>query len=180
MLEYIYIQQNNDWDYEKKYKFGYTSNPLQRIKNSHEQHSHKSKYIALYVIDKTDKYSLQYKEYDKIIYQSHLKLLKSKYNNDFPNLQNINKYIVNNGGSREFIFQDGLDIFKKILFEEFPILGLNVKNIDIESINIEISLFYKNIRQIYNDDITDIEDTTDIVEIVDTYEYKLSRTSIIY
>ena len=49
MLEYIYIQQNNDWDYEKKYKFGYTSNPLQRIKNSHEQHSHKSKYIALYL-----------------------------------------------------------------------------------------------------------------------------------
>jgi len=45
MLEYIYIQQNNDWDYEKKYKFGYTSNPLQRIKNSHEQHSHKSNHI---------------------------------------------------------------------------------------------------------------------------------------
>jgi len=171
MLEYIYIQQNNDWDYEKKYKFGYTSNPLQRIKNSHEQHSHKSKYIALYVINKTDKYSLHYTEYDKIIYQSHLKLLKSKYNNDFPNLQNINKYIVNNGGSREFIFQDGLDIFNKILLEEFPILGLNVKNIDIENINIEISLFYKNIRQIHNDDITDIEDTTDIAEIVDTYEY---------
>ena len=171
MLEYIYIQQNNDWDYEKKYKFGYTSNPLQRIKNSHEQHSHKSKYIALYVINKTDKYSLHYTEYDKIIYQSHLKLLKSKYNNDFPNLQNINKYIVNNGGSREFIFQDGLDIFNKILLEEFPILGLNVKNIDIEKINTEISLFYKNIRQIHNDDITDIEDTTDIAEIVDTYEY---------
>jgi len=155
MLEYIYIQQNNDWDYEKKYKFGYTSNPLQRIKNSHEQHSHKSKYIALYVINKTDKYSLQYKEYDKIIYQSHLKLLKSKYNNDFPNLINIKKYIVNNGGSQEFIFQDGLDIFEKILFEEFPILGLNVKKIDIESINIEISQFYKNIRQIHNEDATD-------------------------
>jgi len=23
MSEYIYIQQNNDWDYEEKYKFGY-------------------------------------------------------------------------------------------------------------------------------------------------------------
>lgn len=176
MLEYIYIQQNNDWDYEKKYKFGYTSNPLQRIKNSHEQHSHKSKYIALYLIGKTYKYSLQYREYDKIIYQSKLKLLKSTYNNDFPNLINIKKYIVNNGGSLEFIFQDGLDIFEKILFEEFPILGLNVKKIDIESINIEISQFYKNIRQIHNEDATD---TMDIIEVADTFEYNRDVANII-
>ena len=153
MSEYIYIQQNNDWDYEEKYKFGYTQNPLQRIKNSHEQHSHISIYKMLFKIEKTDKYNLGYKEYDKIIYKPHQEYLKNKYKCNFDNLLNIKKYIVKNGGSQEFIYKDGLEIFKNILFQDFNILGLNVDIIDVSSINNEIIQFYKNITQAISEDV---------------------------
>ena len=68
-MNYLYIQTNIDWNYENKFKYGYTENPKNRIKS--EQHSHKSSYIALYECIKTDKYFYEYKEYDKIISRLH-------------------------------------------------------------------------------------------------------------
>ena len=67
MEEYIYISTNNDWNYEKKFKYGYTKNPLQRITNNHEAHSYLSTYIYVYKINITDNYKLTYTEFDKII-----------------------------------------------------------------------------------------------------------------
>ena len=40
----IYIQENKDWNYDNKFKYGFTSNPANRIIS--EQHSYKSSYIA--------------------------------------------------------------------------------------------------------------------------------------
>lgn len=159
-MVYIYIQSNNDWLYEKKYKFGFTQNPLQRIKDSHEQHSYLTNYVKLYKIHETDKYILkQYQEYDQIISiisrnNIIINALKKYYNYSFINLSNIHKYLVNNGGSTEFIYENGLDIFNNVILEEFKILGLNAEIIDIDNINLDIKKYYENIlKQYKNDDI---------------------------
>ena len=62
---YLYIISNNDWIYEKKFKYGFTTDPHNRILS--EQHSYKSSYIKLYKIEELDHYNLIYQEYDKII-----------------------------------------------------------------------------------------------------------------
>lgn len=105
-MNYLYIQTNIDWNYENKFKYGYTENPKNRIKS--EQHSHKSSYIALYECIKTDKYFYEYKEFDKIISS-----LRCKSDNDIKRylLENgiidlsisnkfieIKKYLINDGG----------------------------------------------------------------------------------
>jgi superfamily II DNA or RNA helicase len=143
-MSYIYIINNNDWNYESKYKYGYTENPITRIINSHEQHSYQSYYIKLYKIEKTDKYKINYKEYDKIISfigrdQNIIKNIEEYYDIKLAYLRSINKFLVNNNGSTEFIYKSGVDILHNLLLNEYPLLGLNVSIVKIEDINIQIT-----------------------------------------
>ena len=144
MNEYIYILENKDWRYENKFKFGYTKNPLQRIKDSHEQHSYLSKYYALYSIERTTEYAMRFTEYDKIIYQSspnRIEKYKKKYKYPFVNLTSISSHLVKNGGSTEFIYKDGLEALEQVVLEEFAILGLKATKIDVCDVNLEIKNF---------------------------------------
>ena len=44
---YLYIKANPDWDHERKYKYGYTKQPVRRLYDSQEEHSEFSNFIAL-------------------------------------------------------------------------------------------------------------------------------------
>lgn len=143
-MSYFYIIDNKDWNYESKKKYGFTKNPIMRILNSHEQHSYQSHYIKLYYIEETKNYKINYKEYDKIISiisrnNEIITNIEDYYDIKFTYLRNINKYLVNNDGSTEFIYETGLDILHNLIINEFPLLGLNVSIVNIEDINIEIT-----------------------------------------
>ena len=43
---YFYIQENPDWEHEKKVKYGITSSYKKRINT--DQHSYRTKYISIY------------------------------------------------------------------------------------------------------------------------------------
>jgi len=147
MKEYIYILANKDWQYENKFKFGYTKNPIQRIKDSHEQHSYLSTYIALYEIDRATEYSMVFNEYDKIVYQlssNRIAKMKKKYKYPFDNLETITSHLVANNGSNEFIYKEGLEVFERIMLDDFDILGLKAKKIVVDDVNLEIKEYYDN------------------------------------
>lgn len=161
MKEYIYILANKDWQYENKFKFGYTKNPIQRIKNSHEQHSYLSIYVALYEIERTAEYSMPFNEYDKILYQlssKRIEKLKRKYKHDFDNLASITKHLVSNNGSNEFIYKDGLEVLESIVLEDFKMLGLYTTKIDVCDVNVEIKNYYDSNKSPVHQDSDDDSD----------------------
>lgn len=183
MKEYIYILSNKDWQYENKYKFGYTKNPIQRLKNSHEQHSYLSMYFSLYSITKTEQYTLKYTEYDKIIYTDFkFEKYKKRYKYPFNNLLSILKHLVKDGGSLEFIYKEGLEVFEKIILEDFNILGLIATKIDVHDINLEIKEYYDSITEdtIDDDDNSSSSDSDDSEQEEECYEnmFKLNEYNI--
>lgn len=134
---FLYLQENKDWLYENKYKYGITKYPYDRINT--DQHSHKTIYKFLYKITKTDRYILDYTEYDKIISivsrnKDNIFELIQYYDNKFENLQNIHKYLVNDNGGTEFIYYNGLEILENIILTEFNLLGLNAYKIELSEI----------------------------------------------
>jgi hypothetical protein len=143
----LYIQTNNDWDHENKFKYGITQDPYDRLNT--DQHSYKTLYKSIYEYTITDQYKLNFKQVDKIIsivgrQNDYIKKLKNYYKNDFIYLSQINKYLVNNDGGTEFIYKDGLEILEQILLIEFNILGIDIKKINIDELqkindNISIS-----------------------------------------
>lgn len=147
---FLYIQTNNDWNYENKFKYGITQNPLERINT--DQHSYKVLYKNIYEYTITDKYILNFKQIDKIISiigrnNDYIKKLKNKYKYEFIYLHQINKYLVNNDGGTEFIYKDGLEILEQILLIEFNILGIEIKKInvdDLQKINDNINYYNDN------------------------------------
>ena len=155
---FLYIQTNNDWDHEYKFKYGITQDPYDRLNT--DQHSYKTLYKSIYEYTITDQYKLNFKQVDKIIsiigrQNDYIKKLKNYYKNDFIYLCQINKYLVNNCGGTEFIYQDGLEILEQILLFEFNILGIQIKKINIDElqkINDNMSIIYNEI----NDFIFDI------------------------
>jgi len=62
---YFYIQNNKDWNYENKVKYGIAEDYNKRLKT--DQHSYKSEFISLYEYNINDNYKLKYKEVDNII-----------------------------------------------------------------------------------------------------------------
>jgi len=165
MREYIYILENKDWQFENKFKFGYTKNPLQRIKDSHEQHSYLSTYYALYSIERTTEYALRFTEYDKVIYQlspSQIEKYEKKYKYPFVNLTSISRHLVKNGGSSEFIYKEGLEALEQVVLEEFAILGLKATKVDVCDVNLEIKNYYDTYNKTLSEDDTtsDTSDTT--------------------
>jgi superfamily II DNA or RNA helicase len=139
MVVYIYIQTNKDWNYENKYKFGFTVNPKLRLNT--DQHSHKTTYYSLYECCITDNYFIGYKEIDNIIAnigRNHeiINGLEKKFKITLDFLKEIDKYLVNNDGGNEFIYKDGLELLDKLLLIEYPKLGIDVKKLDVIDLNI--------------------------------------------
>ena len=120
--EYLYIISNPDW--VGKYKYGYTTNPHNRICS--EQHSFKSQYIMLWKISKTESYNL-WKESDKII-------SIGCRNGWLPQLK---PYLIEDGGGTEFISSDGLETLYNIFdnLSTYNIISHRESLNNIEKIN---------------------------------------------
>jgi len=147
-MAYFYIIDNKDWNYESKYKYGYTKNPINRICNSSEQHSYQSQYKQLYKIEQTEDYIINYTEYDKIISiigrdDNIIDNIENYYNITLTYLRNIKTHLVNNSGSTEFIYTSGIEVLHNLLMIEFPLLGLNTSIVDVT----EIQKINKEVKQ---------------------------------
>jgi predicted helicase len=153
-MHFLYITENFDWVHKNKY--GYTLD-LCRINDSHEQHSYLSNYKKIYQIEKTNSYKL-YNETDKIFSiivrdESKIKYLEKIYNYSFPLLYQFNEYLVNDKGSTEFMYKNGINLFEKIITNYFPIFGLNINKIynedEINEINNTNKKKINNMKQLF-------------------------------
>lgn len=171
MYCYIYLISNKDWLYEKKYKYGYSSeNILNRL--SSEQHSYLSTFKHIFKLEITKEYKLRYKEIDKIFSRlsrniKKIKRREKKYKIKLPLLKNLCKlnYLINNSGGTEFIKEDGIKLLIRIIKEEFILIGINfVKEYSSEELK-KINYDYIN-KYSYNETQTsDSELEDDIIEI---------------
>lgn len=137
---HVYVATNHDWTYEEKLKYGVTKDPCNRLQNSHEQHSHPTKFVRIYKIYRTDAYKLRYDEFDKIFSTllrdgNKVKNLQRHYGHDFKHLVEAGRHLIDNGGSMEFMHWDGLDAFDKAMMHEFVVIGLNVERMDVTPFN---------------------------------------------
>ena len=146
-MDNIYVKKNPDWDDKSKYGYvsGNKENLTNRLNDSKEEHSELSNFSYIFKFEKTDNYKL-YKEPDKIfsiisIDINKIELIEKSYNIKLPMLKDINKYLVKSKTKKtnEFINNNGITLFIKILKEEFPLLGLKYigeySNEEIELIN---------------------------------------------
>ena len=157
---FLYIQSNNDWNHENKFKYGITQDLYDRLNT--DQHSYKTLYKSIYEYTITDQYKSKFKQVDKIIsivgrQKDFIGKLKNYYKDEFIYLSEINKYLVNHGGGTEFIYKDGLETLEQILLIEFNILGIEIKKINIDElqkINDNITSFCKENNDFNFDFIT--------------------------
>ena len=182
-MHYLYITENFDWIHKNKY--GYTLD-LCRINDSHEQHSYLSNYLKIYQIEKTNKYIL-YNDTDKIISiicrdEKKIKYLENIYKCSLLLLYQLNDFLVNDNGSTEFIYKNGLIILEKIIINYFPIFGLNIIKIynedDIDELNyINIKRMKKNknilddniFYSFFQDNIIPATHQLDVLNIIDDF-----------
>ena len=139
---YLYVKGNPDWISEKKYKYGYTENPVNRLHDSSEEHSEKSQYVALFEFKETN----EYQEFgfperpDEIISTFSSQDFIEISENDFGKLSYLQKlvpFLVHSKTkeTNEFIYSDGLETLKNVFKYDFPKLGLLLeKEFDPEEI----------------------------------------------
>jgi hypothetical protein len=132
---YFYIQDNKDWNYENKVKYGIADDYKSRLKT--DQHSYKSEFISLFSYEINEKYKLNYKEIDNIISKQRRDDFKIKILNKYPlihfdNLFKIKEFLINQGGGTEFINKDGIELLEKILLNDFEKLGIIIRKIPRE------------------------------------------------
>ena len=163
-MKYLYIQTNKDWNYDNKFKYGYTEDPKHRL--SSDQHSHKSSYLALYECIETDNYKYYYKEYDRII-SSLREMNDNEIKQDLIEKGIICKSISNkfikikdyliyeDGGGTEFIqSNEGIELLDDIFINVFKNIGINTRKLSKEEID--------NIND-FNDKIYKDNDKNDII-----------------
>jgi len=129
MKQSFYIQKNG---YENMVKFGKSGSNknslINRLYGSSEQHPEKTSFIIIYWL-KT-KQNIFPKELDLIISiygrnDESIEKLEQFFNCKLPCLKKIKNYLINKGGSTEYISNDGIELLKKIIEEEFPLLNIN-------------------------------------------------------
>jgi superfamily II DNA or RNA helicase len=173
-MKYLYIQTNKDWNYENKFKYGYTEDPKNRTKS--DQHSHKSYYLALYECIQIDNYKYYYTEYDNIISSLRGKsdnfikqdliekgIICKSISNKFIE---IRKYLINeDGGGTEFIqSNEGIELLDDIFINVFNHIGINTRKLSKDEID--------NIND-FNDKIYKDNDKNDIILIKKDNKIKL-------
>ncbi len=132
---YFYIQDNKDWNYENKVKYGIADDYKSRLKT--DQHSYRSKFISLFEYNKTDNYKLKYDEIDNIISKQRKDNLEFHINVYYPlikfdNLFKIKEFLIYHGGGTEFLKKEGIELLELILLEDFKKLGINIRKIPEE------------------------------------------------
>lgn len=179
---YIYIIKNNDWS--DMYKYGYTKNILNRLYNSHEQHSYLSSYYNIWKLEKLKSYKLPYDKPDEIFSilcrnLNNINSLQLLYNYDFIYLKELNKFLINNGGGREFININGLQTLYKIIAYEFPILGIKIiKEYSIDDIdnfnknNKKVNTYKLKIEKKYDDFFKHIHTVDNTMNKINLFPYQ--------
>lgn len=155
---YFYIQTNKDWDYERKYKYGVTANPYERV-NKTDQHSYRSKFIKLYEYQLTDKYKSFISSITRSKFINIDDIIKkyNKFNNYIPLLSSLSKHLIKHGGGTEFIYESGLELLKEIIINEFPKIGIIITVVDendIQRIN-DLNNDYDSYDNSSDDDLSD-------------------------
>ena len=139
MKQSFYIQKNG---YENMVKFGKSGSNknslINRLYSSNEQHPEKTSFIIIYWL-KT-KQNIFPKELDLIISiygrnDESIEKLEQFFNCKLPCLKKIKNYLINKGGSTEYISNDGIELLKKIIEEEFPLLNINSEKLKKEIID---------------------------------------------
>lgn len=154
-MKYLYIQSNKDWNPENKFKYGFTENPLNRLRS--EQHSYKSSYISLYECIETNNYIYKdiYKEYDKIISRLHntddndIKQEALENGINLYKLIEIKKYLIyEKGGGTEFIRSiEGIELLDDIFINIYKNIGINTRKLSKDEIN-DINNEYNNTKEL--------------------------------
>jgi superfamily II DNA or RNA helicase len=157
--KYIYVKTNKDWDYEDKYKYGVTQDLYKRLNDFKESSSYKFNYAYIFEIIK-----LEPIYFTKFNYKSIDKIFSVLLRNNIGKLKNIHdfielrKHLVNNdtNAGEEFIYKSGINLFIKILLNDFKSIGVIIKQLDINDvININSIIHYYN-NQINKTNIHDI------------------------
>ena len=156
-MGFIYVMSNNDWDHEGKKKYGFTNTPERRLSDSHEQHSYLSSYCALYEISETLDYRIGLQHYDTVFSiistdERKIQIVEDIYNCRLPLLRQLSDYLVKDGGSTEFIYSAGMDLFHRIIIEELPMIGLQVQKEYTKEELVEINNAYVNFTKEQNRD----------------------------
>lgn len=139
---FIYIVNNSDWEYEHKYKFGFTKDPYNRLHSYHTNSSYPYKFVYLCHIVELQNYCINLSEYDKIFSQigrndESIHMVENMYNIHLPYLSQLHQYLIDNGGGNEFIMRSGKELIIKIINEEFWKLGLYADKIyDFEELEL--------------------------------------------
>ena len=164
----IYLKSNEDW--LNKLKYGYVlgghNNLVNRLRDSIDEHSELSIFTAIYQFEKTAKYDLPYKQIDKIFSilannETEINSVEKKQRIKLPLLKSLNNYLVKSKSklTNEFIKSSGIPLLKRIIKEEFPLLGLTlVKEYtisELDGINTETR---ERVHQHENDSIESYRD----------------------
>ena len=159
--KFLYDKTNFDWS--RKFMGGYTGDPVRRINDGHSEHSHLSNYENIYELNETPDYKLGDMVLDKIIFDIgtddyKISILEKIYNCKLPLLHEIKKYLVEDGGAEEFIKNEGRELYKKIILEEYPKLGIKTRKLtqeEVDRINEEKLKYIKEKKKKENQDSLD-------------------------
>ena len=154
-MPYIYDKYNPDWNHDKKFMGGWSSDPVRRKEDGHSEHSHLSKYKNLYEVTIKDEYKLNNKLPDRIMFDygrssQHIDILEGIYGCELPHLRQIGQYFVDGDGSDEFIHNAGRGLYEKIILEDFPKLGLETRKLssdEVDDINKQHTTYIRETNQ---------------------------------
>jgi hypothetical protein len=180
-IKMLYSMSNPDWESRGKFKGGFTTDPPKRLYDGHPYHSALSKYKNLYKIIEIDPDKLKKLPFinqpDRIIFANGLekrtKELKRNYSCKLVNLELIKPYLISDGGGTEFIKNEGIDIFDKIITEDFPKLGYNIQKLTEEEVNCYNELQYKYIKK--NKQENEIEEQKVMVRLNKQYKKQKNK-----
>lgn len=170
-INFLYIVHNND--NPLICKFGYTTNPLQRIRSIAHNYVNKGQFIALYKIEKEEQYikSKLYKEPDNIIIK--YKPFKNKLNNDklyneLTYIKECQGHIMNGNGGSELFSINGIETIMEAIEKDFIKLGIKI----VKTYTKTELLILNN--DIYADNLSDAPQ--DIQELINIKKEKSKET----
>ena len=187
-MDNIYLKSNEDWLHKQKYGYVYGdySNLVKRLKDSSDEHSELSVFTNIYQFKKTENYHLRYKQIDKIFSiwannENEINSVEKKFDIKLPLLKSLNNYLVKSKSklTNEFIKSNGVSLLKRIIREEFPLLGLELvkefSRSELDKINTEtreiVNQYETDSIEAYHDCDSDYDTSSESSENKETYNW---------
>lgn len=146
-MVYFYIIKTDEWGKNRKY--GITKCYNNRLTDSHEEHITLKEFTHLFKLSNNNKIYKYVDNFISILSRDHklIKQIENIKNLNLKNLYLISDFLVNEGGGREFIEKEGVDILLNIVKNDFMKLGIKIiKEFtieEIEEINVKRKKEYK-------------------------------------